>query len=560
MLGFARDDFGGAVPDNEERERHECEREEELQPVDQEDETAVHKLADDAIDAHDECRHRDEEHEGHGDVEHPALAFRRAKKDGDGDEDEGREQLVRRAEERPDAHVAREAQQIAKSERDCRRDVLVAQELRGGAFRLALRRGEKLLEGHASDACDGIDRRHGERRDAHRHDAGGDMLRQAELHEESRDCARENLEGRAVRQMPARRRRADDDEGDDAEQRFDEHCAVADGQHVALVLDGFRACARRNEAVEARDGAAGDRDEEDGEERLPFDLEGDEGGHLDDGIGDEHAEDGARDHAEEQEDTQVVTRLHQEPHGQDGGDEAVGKDDVAPDRRIEIERIRNADGEHGDDERDGDEKLYRARGLHAADEESEAHRHEDVEHRDRSRRRIRYGEAAVLAEAVERVRDDVGEGGDDEQREEPAKQQEETAPRLADVLLDEHAHRAPFVAHRRIERTEILHRAEEDAADKQPEERRKPAEHGGDDGARDGACARDGGKLMRKDGEARGRRVVLPILESLRRRRSGFVNAPRFHEPPSVEGVGSEKDNDGAPDKHQCIHDESFFP
>ena len=386
------------------------------------------------------------------------------------------------------------------------------------------------------------------------------MLRQAELHEESRDCAREDLERRAVRQMPARRCRADDDEGDDAEQRFDEHCAVADGQHVALVLDGFRACARRNEAMEARDSAAGNRDEEDREERLSLDLEGDEGGHFDDGIGDEHAEDGARDHAEEQEDAQVVTRLHQEPHGQDGGDEAVGKDDVAPNRRIEIERIRNADGEHGDDERDGDEKLHRARGIHAADEEPEAHRHEDVEHRDRSRRRIWYGEAAVLGEAVERVRDDVGKGCDDEQREEPAKQQEEATPRLADVLLNEHAHRAPFVAHRRIERTEILHRAKEDAADEQPEERRKPAEHGGDDGARDRACARDGGKLMRKDGEARGRRVVLPILESLRRRRSGFIDAPRFHEPPTIEGVGGEKDNDGAPDKHQCIHDESFFP
>ena len=110
--------------------------------------------------------------------------------------------------------------------------------------------------------------------------------------------------------------------------------------------------------MEARDSAAGDRDEENREERLPLDLEGDESGHLDDGIGDEHAEDGACDHAEEQEDAQVVTRLHQEPHGQDGGDEAVGEDDVAPNRRIEVERIRNADGEHGDDERDGDEKLH----------------------------------------------------------------------------------------------------------------------------------------------------------------------------------------------------------
>ena len=273
-----------------------------------------------------------------------------------------------------------------------------------------------------------------------------------------------------------------------------------------------------------------------------------------------HAEDGACDHAEKQEDAQVVTRLHQEPHGQDGGDEAVGEDDVAPNRRIEVERIRNTDGEHGDDERDGDEKLHCARGIHAADEESEAHRHEDVEHRDRGRRRIRYGEATVLGEAVERIRDDVGEGSDDEKCKEPTKQQEEATPRLADILFDEHAHRTPFVAHRCVERTEILYRAEEDTADEQPEERWKPAEHGGDDGARDGACARDGGKLMRKDGEARGRRVVLPILESLRRRRGGFIDAPRFHEPPSVDSVGGEKDNDGAPDKHQCIHDESFFP
>ena len=34
MLGFARDEFSGTVLDDEERERHQCEREEELQPVD----------------------------------------------------------------------------------------------------------------------------------------------------------------------------------------------------------------------------------------------------------------------------------------------------------------------------------------------------------------------------------------------------------------------------------------------------------------------------------------------------------------------------------------------
>ena len=57
-----------------------------------------------------------------------------------------------------------------------------------------------------------------------------------------------------------------------AEQRFTDHTSVADWQRVGLLVDLFRGRSRGDEAVEARDGAAGDHDEDEGE-HLPCCME-----------------------------------------------------------------------------------------------------------------------------------------------------------------------------------------------------------------------------------------------------------------------------------------------
>ena len=287
--------------------------------------------------------------------------------------------------------------------------------------------------------------------------------------------------------------------------------------------------------METGDSAAGDRDEEDREQRLAIDFKTDEGRHVDGRVGSEDADDAARDHAEEQEGAQVIARLHEQPHRQDGCDEAVAEDDVAPRRHIEVEREVHADREHRDDEHDGNDELQDAGRLDLADEDAEAHGDDDVEHGNRSGLCARRVERAVGAEAVERLRDDIGKGCDDEQREEPAEQQEQAASRAADILLNQQAHRLAFILDRCVERREILDCAEERAADQDPEEGRQPAEHRCDDWAGHRACARDGRELMCKDREARGRGVILAIVLADSRRRSLRVDAPSLREPAPIK-------------------------
>ena len=302
--------------------------------------------------------------------------------------------------------------------------------------------------------------------------------------------------------------------------------------------------------METGDSAAGDRDEEDREQRLAIDFKTDEGRHIDRGVCGEDADDAAGDHAEQQEGAQVIARLHEQPHRQDSGDEAVTEDDVAPSRHIEVERELHADREHRDDEHDGDDELQDAGRLDLADEDAEAHGDDDVEHGNRSGLCARRVERAVGAEAVERLRDDIGKRCDDEQREEPAEQQEQAAARAADVLLDEQAHRLAFILDRCVERREILDRAEERAANQDPEEGRQPAEHRGDDWAGHRACARDGRELMRKYGEAGGRRIILAIILADSRCRCLRIDAPGLCEPASIEQVRTGKPDECDTDKH----------
>ena len=241
--------------------------------------------------------------------------------------------------------------------------------------------------------------------------------------------------------------------------------------------------------METGNGTAGDRDEQNWEQALALDLEANESRHVEHRVRDDDADDTAEDHAQKQEGTQIITRLHKQPHRQYRGDKAVSESNHTPGLRIEVQRELHADGKHADDEHDGHEQLDETARLELLDEDAEAHGDGDVEHRDCRGLSARYVLAAILKEAIERIRDDVGERRQHQQREEPAEKQEQAAARLADVLLDEHAHRLAFILDGSVQSSEVLHGTEEDAADQQPQQGGSPAEHGRDNRSGHRSCA-----------------------------------------------------------------------
>ena len=100
------DEFFAAVIDDGDGQDHEGDGQDELQSFDEERPVTRGNLDDQGISRFDEGCHGNAEHDDHGDVEHEALAACRLEEDRQADEDHGRQQLVGRAEERPDVHVA----------------------------------------------------------------------------------------------------------------------------------------------------------------------------------------------------------------------------------------------------------------------------------------------------------------------------------------------------------------------------------------------------------------------------------------------------------------------
>lgn len=261
---------------------------------------------------------------------------------------------------------------------------------------------------------------------------------------------------------------AGDDQGNDAQDGFDAHRTVADEDGIRFFIQGLRRRAGRNEAVEARHSTAGDGDEEDREEILAADGEGREGRHVQRRLRDEDADDAAGDHHQEQESADVVTRLFEEPHRHDRREEDVGEDDVEPGHAVEVNRQVDAHIEHGDQEDDGNDEADLFTGIEFLDEQAEGNGDEDEEHGNRSRCGIRQDHRAVLGKAVEGRGDDIAEGSDNEEAEDPAEKQEETAARRTDVLFDEDAHGFAVILHGCIKSGEVLDGTEEDAADHEP--------------------------------------------------------------------------------------------
>ena len=189
-------------------------------------------------------------------------------------------------------------------------------------------------------------------------------------------------------------------------------------------------------------------------------------------MGDQNAHNRADDHAEQHEGGHVVPGLHQKPHGQDGSQEEIRHDDVDPCGLGGIDRKLHAHGEHHNQQRDGDNGLHPLMHVfHMLLNQAEEDGDENEEHGNGGRCGICVGSRLIrhfCAHADEGSCHHVGEGGDDQQGEQPAEQHEQPAAGLSDVFLNHHADGFSFIFHRGIQRAEVLDRAEEQAADDEP--------------------------------------------------------------------------------------------
>ena len=300
--------------------------------------------------------------------------------------------------------------------------------------------------------------------------------------------------------------------------------------------------------MEARNRAAGHGDEQNGEHGAQLlVVEAGEHRQVHGRMGHQQAHGRTGDHADEHKGGHVITGLLHQPHGQHRGKEDVHEGDVAPGRLAQHQREVCAHHEGQHDERDAQHRFLPAGEvvlfLDQAEHHGEHHEH-DGHH---ARRAVGLGRGGKAGHAVrhrvgvEGAGHHVGKGGDDNAAEQPAEQQEQLAAQLADVFLDQQAHGFALVLHRGVQGAEVRHGAEEDAAQKHPQQHGQPAKGGGLNGAGHRAGTGNGAELVAEHRPAVGGHIVLAVLMGVGRGFGGGIDAPFVGEPPAVQRVAAQQ-------------------
>ena len=306
--------------------------------------------------------------------------------------------------------------------------------------------------------------------------------------------------------------------------------------------------------METGESTASDGDEQDREHHAGGTGEAgeDRSGHrsLTVDAQDDNAEDSADDHDDHHDGSEVVTRSLEHLDGHSASEDQVDHDDGEPLELIQVDRELHTDGKHENHKDHAGDELGSAGEVELLLGPTKGDSDEGEQDGDGTSAAggIGLGEVDGTGSSTrsvngrgehERLADHVGEGGDDDDAEQPAEQQEQATAGLADVLLDELSERLAVVLHRSVQGTKVVDGAKEDAADEDPEHDGQPAKGHGDDRTRDRAGTADRAELVRECGEGGDGREALAVLHALGRREGLFVNAPLVGQPAAVAQIAA---------------------
>ena len=429
-----------------------------------------------------QSRKRDDQHDDERGNESSHFPARHFQEDAQGDQYQGAEQLVCASEQRPDIGIAHLGQNIAEYQGDQGGEILVAEDFSPAFRMLHVIHAEQLLEGHAADACYGVQGGEGQGGYAHGHEALRHEDRDSEHFQKARHAGGKDLErGSRCRRTVCARHRARHAEGDDCQEAFQNHSAISYLEHILFIGNRFGGSAGGNQAVESGHRAAGHRDEQDREQRSQiFVFKTGECGKVHGRVREHQADDCTGDHSYEHEGGHVIAGLHHKPHGKNSRQKDIGECDINP--HIFPENDREVHAAHKCEDRtyEAEDDLFPAGEFHLSLNDSEDGCKKDEKQGNASRRTVYGGVFGKRRHpvghhiGVERIRYHISESRDDDQRKQPAESEEQLAPCFADVLFDQKAHGLPVVFDAGIQRAEVRYGSEENAAQDDPQKNRQP--------------------------------------------------------------------------------------
>ena len=319
--------------------------------------------------------------------------------------------------------------------------------------------------------------------------------------------------------------------------------------------------------MEAGDRAAGDGHEQ-GREHIAKGAarrsdgvnEAGEGGHVERRMRADDADEREEHHGVQQEGAEVVTRLQQDPHRRDGSHEDVDAADDHPGLVAQVDRVPlDAEPHDQGDGNNADERGHAQRRVSAVHEETEEDRQDDEQQRDDRRGRVgsrlrHIDSAALQIGGLERVGNDGRERGHDQDQGQVREDEEQALCLLADTALNNGADGLAVVADRCKQCAEVMHTAEEDTADEDPQQHRDPAENSGLNRTVDRAGTRDGGEVVSHQDRGFCGAVVHTVFQLVSRGGTGRVDTPLFGQPSTVEHIAQGENDNTNNQNYSSIH------
>ena len=273
----------------------------------------------------------------------------------------------------------------------------------------------------------------------------------------------------------------DGDQGDDAESGLNDHGAVADDLGILLVVDLLGRSTGADQGVEAGACAAGNRDEQEREERLAGRvLPSVESGAFHGGSAGEGGADNGDDrndhHGIEQEGAQVVTRLEQNPDRKQRSNRDVHSNEEHPEGTAEVQADVLTEEDDRDNAENADDGGRADLGVLAIHKETEDCSNDDEEDGGHCRGAVgRIGRSSRI-NRHEGACDNRREGGDDEDQNRQSKDDEEALGLDAHGVLHDLTNGSAVVTDGGEQGAEVMHGTEEDTTEDAPQENRHPAE------------------------------------------------------------------------------------
>ena len=319
--------------------------------------------------------------------------------------------------------------------------------------------------------------------------------------------------------------------------------------------------------MEAGDSAAGDGDEQ-GREEACVAVEAApacEGGQINVSAGEENTDDSNDHHAVEQEGAEVVTRLEQHPDRKQRSKHDVNCDEEDPEGTAAVDtEVQTCDND-GNDADDTDDGSGAYLAVLAVDEVAEDKGDNDKEQRGSCGRSVaadvsttdgeqRNCGLTILRNGDEGTGDNCGEGSDNENKNEQCEDGEQPLCLDAHAVLDDLADGAAVVTDRGEQSTEVMHCAEEDTADDNPQENGNPAEDSGLNRSVNGAGAGDGREMMSHQDGGVGRNEVLSVVTGVCRGFTIGIHAPFLCKEATVEDVATCQQGECDDENKNCAH------